>query len=227
MSKSLVDELFEDVHVRHGLEACINCGMCTSVCPAALVYDYDPRVLVNLVEKRDEQTIEELLKSDYIWYCGECMSCTTRCPRNNSPGEIVIALRHLSQRKGLFIHSARGRQQYAVLKTVGGSILGKGYCVYFDDLTLERFPEQGPTWDWVRKNRHQILNKVGAAYKEVKAGPMRKIAESDLAELKKIFDVTGGSELYEIIEEKSREVMKKEGKDEESYFNEVYESPVK
>ena len=41
---------------------------------------------------------------------------------------------------------------------------------------------------------------------------MRKIAESDLAELKKIFDVTGGSQLYEIIEEKSREVIKKKGK---------------
>lgn len=226
MPLSLVEELYEDVHLKHGLQACINCGICTSVCPAALVYDYDPRVLVNLVQQKNEQTLEDLLKSDYIWYCGECMSCKTRCPRENTPGEVVIALRHLSQRHGYFIHSARGRQQYAILKTVGKSILEEGYCVHFDHVNLERFPEQGPVWEWVQEHRHYVLKKVGAAYREAKTGPIRQIASQDLAELERIFEVTGGKKLYEAIEATSREYMQRNGLEEKNYFTKVFESSI-
>lgn len=220
---NIVEELFSDVHIKHGLQACIQCGICTGVCPAAQIYDYDPRVLVNLVQKKDEQILLDLLKSDYIWYCGECMSCKTRCPRENTPGEIVIALRHLSQRKGYFVHSRKGRQQYVIRKTVGESILEEGYCVYFDHVDLDRFPEQGPMWQWVRDHREQILAKIGASYKQQTSGPIRKIAEEDLQELRRIFEVTGGKALYDQIDEKSREVMQQMNMNEDEYFQQTFE----
>ncbi|MCX7697667.1 MAG: 4Fe-4S dicluster domain-containing protein [Bacteroidales bacterium] len=220
---NLIEELFSDVHIRHSLYACIQCGICTGVCPAAQIYDYDPRILVNLVQKRNEQVLTELLQSDYIWYCGECMSCKTRCPRDNTPGEIVIALRQLSQRKGYFVSSRRGRQQYVIRKTIGESILQEGYCVYFDHVDLDRFPEQGPTWQWVRDHRNEILSKVGASYQQKTAGPMRKIREEDLQELKKIFEVTGASQLFQLIDDYSRNVMMEENKSEEEYIREIFE----
>ena len=43
------DMLQEDVRVKEGLAACMNCGICTGVCPAAAYYDYDPRQIVNTV----------------------------------------------------------------------------------------------------------------------------------------------------------------------------------
>ena len=65
----------EDVRLKEGLKACMNCGVCTAVCPAAAFYNYDPRQMISIVQTRDDEAIEALLKSDTIWYCGECMSC--------------------------------------------------------------------------------------------------------------------------------------------------------
>ena len=99
--------------MKEGLHSCMNCGVCTGVCPAAEFYNYDPRQIVNIVQTRDDDAIEELLKSDTIWYCGECMSCRPRCPRGNTPGYVIQALRTLSQKLGFFVESEKGRQQLA------------------------------------------------------------------------------------------------------------------
>ena len=64
------DMLMEDVRMKEGLTACMNCGICTGVCPAAEFYNYDPRQIVNMVQTKDDDAIEKLLKSDTIWYCG-------------------------------------------------------------------------------------------------------------------------------------------------------------
>ena len=71
----LYDELCQDYRVKEGLKTCINCGTCTAICPAAEFYRYDPRRIVDIVQSKDEEEIEKLLKSEQIWYCGECMSC--------------------------------------------------------------------------------------------------------------------------------------------------------
>src|SRR5574344_1441986 len=92
----LYDLLKQDFRFQEGLRSCINCGTCTAICPAAEFYKYDPRSIVDIVQSKDEEAIEALLKSDTIWYCGECMSCVTRCPRKNAPGLVVMALRTLS-----------------------------------------------------------------------------------------------------------------------------------
>lgn len=60
-------ELTKDVRFKEGLKSCMNCGVCTAICPAAEFYDYDPRILTGVVQSKDEQKIEELLKSDVIW----------------------------------------------------------------------------------------------------------------------------------------------------------------
>src|SRR5512147_2947380 len=93
----LYNKLLEDVRFVESLKACINCGTCTAICPAAEFYNYDPRTIATTVQTKDDSKILELLQSETIWYCGECMSCKTRCPRGNAPGLLVIALRALSQ----------------------------------------------------------------------------------------------------------------------------------
>lgn len=49
------DMLMEDVRMREGLHSCMNCGVCTGVCPAAEFYNYDPRQIVN---RSEEHTFE-------------------------------------------------------------------------------------------------------------------------------------------------------------------------
>ena len=60
------DMLQEDVRVKEGLAACMNCGICTGVCPAASYYDYDPRQIVNIVQTQDDAAIEKLMRSDLV-----------------------------------------------------------------------------------------------------------------------------------------------------------------
>ena len=110
------------------------------------IYNYDPRVIVETVQRGNEEEIEELLKSDTIWYCGECMSCKTRCPRCNTPGLVIMALRKISQELGYFVYSEKGRQQYALKHVVGESILKRGYCVTPDLVKPEMHPEQGDVY---------------------------------------------------------------------------------
>jgi len=226
MMKDLYKELEKDIRYIEGLKSCFNCGVCTAICPAAEVSDYDPRRIVDTVQKRDESELEKLLKGDEIWMCGECLSCKTRCPRGNTPGYIIQALRALSIETGMFTESHQGRKQLAIKRTVGDHILKYGYCVYIDEVDNEMYPEQGTVWKWLRQNRESILERLGTSYNKNQSGTLRHISKKSLDDLQKIFDETGGSRRLEKIEKDSAEKAKelnidfKEGKDD--YFNYLY-----
>ena len=226
MTKDLYKELEKDVRYIEGLKACFNCGVCTAICPAAEVSDYDPRIVVDTVQKRDEAELEKLLKSDTIWRCGECLSCKTRCPRGNVPCYIIQALRALSIDTGMFTESEQGRKQLAVKRTVGDHIFKYGYCVYIDEVDNDMYPEQGPVWKWLRENRESMLDRLGTSYKKNKSGTLRNTSQESLDDLKKIFDETGGTKRLEKIEKDSSEKARelnidfKGGKDD--YFKFLY-----
>jgi heterodisulfide reductase subunit C len=222
------DELMQDVRFVEGLNACMNCGVCTAICPAAEFYNYDPRKIVDTVQGKDDQEIESLLKSDTIWYCGECMSCKTRCPRGNTPGLIIMSLRSLSQKLGFFTESEKGRQQFAIKRTVGENIFKYGYCVATYAVSPEMHQEQGPIWKYILDHTNDVYERLGGQVNELGAGPLRKIPEDAREELKKIFEVTGGTEFFNSIEKHSKTKAaelsleyKKQGIDNE-YFIEVF-----
>jgi len=192
--------LKQDVRFVEGMRACINCGTCTAICPAARFHDYDPRNIMDTVQKMNELELIELLKSETIWYCGQCLSCKPRCPRNNIPGLVISALRALAQDKGYFYQSAEGKKQLIVKRIVGENILKHGYCVYVDEIGLDEHPEQGPVWEWYKNNAASILKKLGANYKGKGAGTLRKISETDMAELRNIMKETGALERFDKIE---------------------------
>jgi heterodisulfide reductase subunit C len=200
----LYQELTKDVRFEEGLKSCMNCGVCTAICPAAEFYDYDPRLIAGIVQSKDEKRIEELLKSDTIWYCGECMSCKTRCPRGNTPGLIIMALRSLSQELGYFAESEKGRQQLAIKRVIGENIVNKGYCVLPESLVPELHPEQGPVGEWIYENKEEVFARVGANYNGEGEGALRKIPQESIDEIKNIFEVTGGYERFEKIEHFSK-----------------------
>ena len=197
---TITDYIKQDVRADEALKACMNCGMCTAVCPAAEFYDYDPRRICDTVQRGDEAEIERLLRSDTIWYCGQCMSCKTRCPRGNVPGELISVLRRASQELGYFAESEKGLQQKQLMNSIERNILEIGYCVYPDRVDPDYHPEQGPIWQWYRENINEIAPKLGANYHGQGAGALRDIPEEDLNEVRRIFEVTGGMKLKEQVE---------------------------
>jgi heterodisulfide reductase subunit C1 len=221
------EELKTDVRFEEGLNSCMNCGVCTAICPAADFYNYDPRIIVDIVQCRNEEAIEELLKSETIWYCGECMSCKTRCPRGNTPGLIIMALRALSQKKGLFTESEKGRQQLILKRVIGENILKYGYCVFPANVSYDNHPEQGPVWAWYLKNMPDIVNRLGGNYDKKGPGALRKVSDESLSEIKKIFEVSGGLSFYEDIEtasaKKANEMgLKNNNQADDEYCSYVY-----
>ena len=218
----LYDKLTQDYRLKEGLKACINCGTCTAICPAAEFYQYDPRQIVDIVQSKDDAEIEKLLKSETIWYCGECMSCITRCPRKNAPGLVIMALRNLSMELGYFVESEKGRQQYALTKTLCNNILNYGYCVYPRTFASALHPEAGKVWEWQEKHLEDIYARMGANLDGDGTGALRKIPQKDLDELKKIFDITGATQRIDTINKFSMEKARELGLTEEEYFMKVF-----
>lgn len=217
-----INRLKQDIHYIESMNSCMNCGVCTAICPSAEFYNYDPRIIVDTVQRQDEEEIEVLLKSETIWYCGECMSCKTRCPRCNTPGGIIMALRKLSQEKGYFTQSEKGRQQFALKRVLGANILEVGYCVTPDIVKPEMHPEQGPVWEWIYEHRDDVYERVHSNYRKSGAGALRKVDDDSLNELRSIFDVTGGTEFMEKIEHFSAQKAAENNMDIENYFLHTY-----
>ncbi len=219
------DLLMEDVRFREGLNSCMNCGVCTGVCPAAEFYNYDPRQIVSIVQTRDEEAIERLLKGDTIWYCGECMSCRPRCPRGNTPGYVIQALRTLSQKLGFFAESEKGRQQLALKRIIGDNILRTGYCIVPRLVKPDLHPEQGTVWKWIFDHDKDIFPQFTPVYMRHGAGALRRLDEESLGEIDRIFEVSGGKVMFESIERhsdrKARELGYEEGAD-QRYMMDVF-----
>ena len=67
---NLIDLIKSDIRYEDSLKACMNCGICTAICPAAEFYDYDPRRICDTVQRGDEEQVEKLLRPGTIWGWG-------------------------------------------------------------------------------------------------------------------------------------------------------------
>jgi heterodisulfide reductase subunit C len=98
----LVARIMDDPRMhdhRDGFRSCIQCGVCTSGCPAARFTEYSPRE----VARRALEGDPTLLEDDSVWYCFYCYTCQSRCPRHNSVAVINQVVR------GMQVESGRGR----------------------------------------------------------------------------------------------------------------------
>ncbi|MEI6692447.1 MAG: heterodisulfide reductase-related iron-sulfur binding cluster [Chlorobium sp.] len=77
---------------------CYQCGKCTAGCPAGTFMDNPPARIMRLVQAG---YMEEALKSDALWYCLGCMTCTSRCPQNMEIAGTMDSLRALALEKGI------------------------------------------------------------------------------------------------------------------------------
>lgn len=218
----LYEELMKDYRMKKGLKACINCGICTAVCPAAEFYNYNPKNIVNIVQRKNEKEIEMLLKSNTIWYCGECMSCVTRCPRDNAPGLVVMALRRLSMKTGYYMESEKGRQQYVVIKDFCSNILKYGYCVYPRNFSYDTHKEFGLVGKWINEHLDDVHKRMGSNLDGDGPGGLRKVPKESLNQLKNIFDVTGATDVMNKVLNDAHNQAVKENISDEEYFTEVY-----
>jgi heterodisulfide reductase subunit C len=80
------------------VQACYQCGRCSSGCPIGDFFDLNVMEVVRLAAYGQE---ERLLQSHTIWLCAACETCATRCPNEIEIAELMDVLRELALRKGI------------------------------------------------------------------------------------------------------------------------------
>ncbi len=73
--------------------ACYQCGTCSGSCPTASAMDYNPRRILHMLRLG---LGERVLRSQAIWLCTSCYSCTARCPREIKISDTMLNLRRLA-----------------------------------------------------------------------------------------------------------------------------------
>ena len=81
------------------LEACIQCGTCSGVCPMSIYMDYTPRQVMEL-SRTDFKN--EVLQSHTIWLCASCYACTTECPKQIRITDIMYELKQRAIKEGVY-----------------------------------------------------------------------------------------------------------------------------
>jgi heterodisulfide reductase subunit C len=171
----LADSIINDLKASEnlGLLKCIQCGMCTSVCPAASHTDYDPRVIVKRVLDEDDS----LISDDIIWNCFYCYSCHSVCPVNNSVCEINQILRQKS------IEKAEGIRKIASFLAYGDSFLELGIGSIPNDFFNELIKDIGEEYFELKIHLDDIREELGLG--------TIILPENDLNDIKKILNKTG------------------------------------
>lgn len=219
--KSCVWWIENHLIARHAFNSCMSCGTCTAGCPAAEFYDYNPRLIMETVQSKDEEKIVELLKSDTIWYCAQCGTCKLRCPRGNNPFAVISSLRQLSQLKGYHVYSTRGRQQYTGRHLWGGNYWNRGHSIYFRNTLLPFHLDFGPRFARYVLTKEEMYRRVGGCPDMDGCMPGKKVHPDTLHQLRRCWQVGGTLYLWDQIEKYAQEQAKEWNMDIDDYFYKV------
>jgi ferredoxin len=70
--------------------ACYNCGTCTAICNLSTEENSFPREMIRFSTLGLRNDLKSSLKPWLCYYCGEC---STHCPQEANPGELMMSLR--------------------------------------------------------------------------------------------------------------------------------------
>lgn len=152
-SVQLVKDVLKDIKASPdlGIYKCVQCGMCTSVCPGAKQTDYDPRDMIRRVLEDDETIIDE----DNIWNCFSCYTCNSVCPSGNNASEVNQILRQMSIDKG------KGMQKIVSFAAYGDSFMELGVGSIPNDFFNVMVKDVGPEYMDLKINIEDIRADLG------------------------------------------------------------------
>ena len=108
---------------------CYQCRKCTNGCPLAFAMDLMPNQVMRAIQLGLE---DQVLRSETIWVCASCQTCTTRCPNDIHIAHVMDTLRQMSLQADVavsepkivkfheaFLHSVRRHGRVFELGMVG------------------------------------------------------------------------------------------------------------
>jgi len=160
-----------------GFEKCMQCGRCTASCPAALIYDdYRPRDVMRKLQLGDIDSV-----MPYLWRCGQCYSCAARCPRNNSVGAGILALREKALATGVAPENIK-----AVASLIHKNLHQRGET--FLPYMLDFIGEFGPRTTMRCRDNGNRRVRLGFDRDDAR---MQPIPADSMAEIRSLMEMTG------------------------------------
>ncbi len=175
-----------------GVLKCVQCGLCTSTCPAARHSEYNPREIIERVLEGDETIKEE----DYLWNCFYCYTCHSVCPVGNSVCEVNQILKQFAINRGIGWDKLYEYLGFA--DSYFDAAIGAIPEIFFDDIAKDV-----PGWEEIR------FDKLDENREKLNLYPPLMPPEDVIDEVSLILTITGFKERMEKIR-KSQEAEVKE-----------------
>ncbi len=77
---------------------CYQCGTCSGICPVYAMDDsFDPQ---KIIKKALLGLKDDVLSSEFIWFCSTCYACYEHCPQNVKITDLMCAIQNIASREG-------------------------------------------------------------------------------------------------------------------------------
>ena len=172
-----------------GVLKCVQCGMCTSTCPAARHSDYNPRDIIERVLNGDISILED----ENIWNCFYCYTCHSVCPVGNSVCEVNQILKQFAIKNGLGYDKLYEYMGFA--DSYFTAAIGAIPEIFFKDIDRDV-----PGWWDFRQHLEEIRD-------ELNLDPPLMPSKEVIDEVSKILTITGFKDKIEMIRQ-TQEVEK-------------------
>jgi len=180
---NFAEDIIRDVKnsKEEGVLKCVQCGMCTSACPAARHSDYNPRDIIERVLEGDES----ILSDDNIWNCFYCYTCHSICPVGNSVCEVNQILKQMAIENKIGYDKLYEYMGFA--DSYFNAAIGAIPEIFFKDIDRDV-----PGWWDFRLNLDEIRQ-------ELELNPPLMPSKETIDEVSKILTITGFKEKIEKI----------------------------